>query len=337
MKIRIGIVGLGDLWETRYRPALRSLSDRFEVKAVCADVPHLAQQAARDFNADDVDGFRILCQRSDIEAVLMLSTNWFGPLPVYAACEAGKSVFCTAPFDGDLGEADEVRTRVQGSGVSFVAEFARRHAPATLRLKELIATRLGKPRLVFCHRRAPMEKPRGPKRKPDEVAAAARRDMMELVDWCRYVVGYNASSVFGVHHIAADDSGDDYQMMNLDFSAPGEIGRGPTAQVSSGRYIPASWPEAASFRPPAPLQVACENGIAFVDLPSTLTWFDAAGRHMETLENERPVGEALLLQFHRSVTSLVRKVSDLDDAYHALQVVDASQLSADQGKRIMLQ
>jgi hypothetical protein len=29
-------------------------------------------------------------------------------------------------------------------------------------------------------------------------------------------------------------------------------------------------------------------------------------------------------------------VSDLDDAYHALQVVDAAQVSAEQGKRISL-
>ena len=38
--------------------------------------------------------------------------------------------------------------------------------------------------------------------------------------------------------------------------------------------------EAISFRPPAELQVVCERGVAFLDLPSTLIWFDCAGRHM---------------------------------------------------------
>ena len=38
---------------------------------------------------------------------------------------------------------------------------------------------------------------------------------------------------------------------------------------------------------------------------------------MESLEHERPVGEHLLTQFHRAVTSLVRKTCDLDDAYRA--------------------
>ena len=40
-----------------------------------------------------------------------------------------------------------------------------------------------------------------------------------------------------------------------------------------------------SFRPPADLQIACEHGIAVVDLPSTLIWFETAGRHMESLES----------------------------------------------------
>ncbi len=77
--------------------------------------------------------------------------------------------------------------------------------------------------------------------------------------------------------------------------------------------MPAAWHEAVSYRPPAALQVSCENGVAFIDLPSTLIWFDAAGRHMESLESERPVGEQLLTIFHRAVTSLVRKIGDLED------------------------
>ena len=63
--------------------------------------------------------------------------------------------------------------------------------------------------------------------------------------------------------------------------------------------------------------MACERGVAFVDLPSTIIWFDGAGRHMESLDTERPVGEQLLLHFYRSVTSLVRNTSSLEDAYRA--------------------
>src|SRR5690606_36618193 len=108
------------------------------------------------------------------------------------------------------------------------------------------------------------------------------------------------------------------------------------AQISCGNYMAASWTEAISFRPPAALQVACENGIAFVDLPSTVVWFDSAGRHMESLDSERPVGETLLLSFHRQVTSLVRNPSSLQDAYRAISIVSAARTSLLEGRRVPL-
>jgi predicted dehydrogenase len=125
-------------------------------------------------------------------------------------------------------------------------------------------------------------------------------------------------------------------MMSLDFSPQGKLGEGPIAQISCGRYMPGQWPEAVSFRPPAALQVCCERGIAFIDLPATLIWFDAAGRHMESLESERPVGERLLMHFYRAVTSLVRKTQDAEDAHRALSIVLAARESFDTGKRISL-
>lgn len=336
MKLRVGIIGLGDAWENRHRPALRSLGDKFEVRAICSDVALLAEQAAREFNAQPVDGFRALTEREDIDAVLIFSPDWYGLLPIVAACDAGKAVYCAAGLDIDPDQARQLRDRVQESGIAFMAEFPRRQAPATLRLKELICTRLGKPRLLFCHqRRAVDAKTKTRKNGPQPLSET--REMMELVDWCRYVVGEEPTSVVGVRHLAQTTGDrDDYQMMSLDFSPAGNPGSGATAQISSGHYIPGSWPEAVSFRPPAALQVCCEKGIAFVDLPHTLTWFDEAGRHMESLDSERPVGEQLLMLFHRAVTSLVLKTSDLEDAYRALQVVLAARQSFTEQRRIIL-
>ena len=163
MKLRVGIVGLGDAWESRHRPALRAMADRFEVRAFCDPVSHLAEQAAREFQATVVDGFRALTAREDVDANLMLSSEWFGPLPILAACEYGKAVYCAAALDIDPQRAKLVKARVENAGVAFMAEFPRRTMPATLRLKELIATRLGKPRLLFCHaRQRPGDQHHGP-------------------------------------------------------------------------------------------------------------------------------------------------------------------------------
>jgi hypothetical protein len=55
---------------------------------------------------------------------------------------------------------------------------------------------------------------------------------------------------------------------------------------------------------------------------------------LESLESERPVGEQLLTQFHRAVTSLVRNTSDLEDAYRALSVVRCARASGAEGQRV---
>ena len=125
-------------------------------------------------------------------------------------------------------------------------------------------------------------------------------------------------------------------MMSLDFSPRGKPGTGAVAQISCGRYVPRGWQEAISYRPLAALQVSCQRGIAFVDLPATLVWFDEAGRHQESLDSERPVGEQLLTHFYRSVTSLVRHTCDLEDAYRAICVVQAARRSHEEGRRIEL-
>ena len=336
MKLRVGLVGLGEVWHQRHAPALRMLADRFEVRVVCDQVAHRAQQAAQEFGAAAIDGFRVLARREDIDAVLILSPQWYGALPVLAACDAGKAVYCAAGMDLTLEEADLVRRQVEEAGIAFIAELPRRYAPATLRLKELIATRLGQPRLLFCHLRSAADTP-GTHAAGRWPRPSGTRFLVELVDWCRYVVDREATWVTGVIHPANSPRGEeDYQMMSLDFSEAGAPGSGTVAQISCGRYIPAHWQEAITYRPLPALQVSCERGIAFVDPPSTLVWFDEAGRHQESLESERPVGEQLLTQFHRAVTSLVRKTADLEDTYRALYIVEQARRAQREGRRMAL-
>ena len=187
MKLRVGLVGLGNVWQLRYRAALLALGDRFDVRAVCAEVAARAEQVASEFGATAVDGFRALTARDDVDAVLVLTPEWYGPLPIIAACESGKAVYCAAALDIDPQRANEIKRRVEDSGVAFMAEFPRRHAPATLRLKELIATTLGEPRLMFCHERQKVTErngaPRGHLHCPPSVPRPAR--VGRLVPLCR--------------------------------------------------------------------------------------------------------------------------------------------------------
>ena len=105
MKLRAGLIGLGDFWHHRHAPALRMLSDRYELRAVCDQVGHRAQQVAMEFGATAVDGFRALSRREDVDVVLILAHQWFGALPVLAACEAGKAVYCASGMELGVDDA----------------------------------------------------------------------------------------------------------------------------------------------------------------------------------------------------------------------------------------
>jgi predicted dehydrogenase len=335
MKLRVGVIGLGDAWESRHRGALLALSDRFEVRAVCAEVVGLARQVAGEFGADLVGGFRALACREDLEAVLVLSPDWYGPLPILAACDAGKAVYCASPLDLDLERSDEVKKRVEESGIAFMVEFPRRHAPATVRLRELMATRLGPPWLLQCHGRDSQSG-------PDELRSTGSRyrppsedpgwqSMVEMIDWCCYIADRPVIAVTASDH-ATGASDRHWRRIQLEFDAD----QGLVADLHDGRTVPRGWEEAENFRAPAELQVSCQHGVAFIDLPATLVWFDEAGRHVEKLEQDRPVGQQMLTLFHRCVTSLVRNIDSLEDSCRALRLMQAAEQSLQDGEKKMV-
>ena len=116
MKLRLGIIGVGAAWESRHLPALRALSDRFEVCAVCDPVQHRAIQVAKTFGATAYDGYRALMDREDIDAVLLLSVKFYGATPIFAACEYGKAIYCAAALELQDDQAAVLRERVQEAG-----------------------------------------------------------------------------------------------------------------------------------------------------------------------------------------------------------------------------
>ncbi|GAB6165484.1 Gfo/Idh/MocA family oxidoreductase [Thermostilla marina] len=334
VKLRIGIIGFGNGAHQRYLAALRTLVDRLEVRAVCEPI---ACRVAETVSADPVRlyaGFRAMCRDPNVDAVVVLDTAWFGPLPILAACDEAKAVFLGKDVVLTPDELRRVRDRVATAGVAFMAELPRRHYPATIRLKELIATRLGPPRLLFCHDRIPPRNPR-PGRLPNG-GLNLQRHAAELVDWCTFVMGQGPRRVTATRCRAP--VGDDSHLLalTLDFGEVATSQSGPIAMIDCAHSSWEPWQEALSYRPPPAMKVVCEHGVAYLDPPTTLVWFDQAGQHIEALEQEVPLTESMLMIFYRMVTSLIRRMTDIDDLCRAVQVVDIADRSAAEGRRLEL-
>ena len=336
MKLRIGVIGQGRDWQSRYLPALRAMRDRFHIVGFYNSVHALAENSAREFDAVPFASFRELLGADGLDGVLVLEEGWYGLVPLLVAAHEGKAVFCGAEIDLTTTEANDLQKRIQGSGVAFMTEFSRRFAPATIRLKELIATRIGQPRLLFCHRRLACESKQV--RNNRSLESRTQRELVELIDWCNYIVGASPSWVQAIAHQGRTDSeAKDYQIVSVGFGDPEKDPNAVLAQISCGAYIPEIWREAIAYRPPAAIQVCCENGLAFVDLPSTLVWFDDAGRHQESLDTELPVGQQMFSLFHRAVTSLVRNVSDLEQTCAAMRILDHAKSSTETHGRVAIE
>ena len=116
VRLRVGVIGLGRLWETRHKPSLARLHDRFRVTAVYDQVYRRAEIEAEQLGCAPAEGLAALVERPDVDVVYLLSPQWFGLHPVDLACAAGKPVYCALPLAGDLAELEALARRVDESG-----------------------------------------------------------------------------------------------------------------------------------------------------------------------------------------------------------------------------
>lgn len=321
-RLRVGIIGLGRLWESRHKPALARLADRFRVTAVYDQVHRRAELEAAQLDCAASEGLRSLIERSDVDAVYLLTPQWFGAHPVHLACAAGKAIYCALPPADALDEMERLAQRVESAGVPFMPELARRYYPATRRLRELLATTLGNPRLVVGQTRLlgfDRYADPGPATQVTPVPLSVDPGCY-LLDWCSFLFGTRPDSITATRAMVLPACGDpardsDFESFTARF--PG----GATAQITSLRHHQAEWGEASRFLPPAGFQIFAERGAAKLEMPDRIQWSDANGVHDERLPPEPAVGDLLNEQFRRLVQDGDATAPTIRDALEIARLV----------------
>jgi len=128
--IAMGLVGVGPIWDRRYRDAVRSLSDRMQIRAVYDTVLGRAQVVAAELDAEPVQGMRQLFERSDIQGVLVLDPAWYDLFPAELACQHHKPAFLAGALGEDLSALEALHQSAVGQGMLLMTEFSLRHTPA---------------------------------------------------------------------------------------------------------------------------------------------------------------------------------------------------------------
>ena len=330
-RLRVGVIGLGRLWETRHKPSLARLKDRFRITAVYDAVYRRAELEAAQIGCAACEGLSALIERHDVDVIYFLSRQWFGLHPISLACAVRKPVYCALPLASDLVELESLTTLVEQSGNIFMPEFARRCYPATLRLNELLATQLGSPRLIVGHSRLyGFDRYALPGPTTQIAPAPLLIDPGSyLLDWCCFVFQAFPHSLHGTHcqvivEPSRPDSEPDFESFTAVFS------NGAAAQISFGRYHRGAWGDASRFLPQPGFQVFAERGVAWLEMPEKILWSNSAGSKEERLALEPTVGDILNDQFHRLVCGDHSLAPNIRDALKIARLVSILRQSSQQ-------
>ncbi len=141
--IHLGVINPGADWNGGYHTALQRLGDRMRVVAVNDDIGVRTSQLADGLEARPRFGIRRLLADADVTAVLLIDPGWRRDWLLRTATSHAKPLLIAHPdrySRSALGAASEVTHQ---QGVTAMPLLPLRWTPATIRLRELLATRMG--------------------------------------------------------------------------------------------------------------------------------------------------------------------------------------------------
>lgn len=141
-RIRVGFIGLNpdSHWAaTAHLPALRSLSDSYEIVGVANSTAESANRTAKALNLPHAFATpQELVQSDEIDLVVVTVKVPYHYELVSAALEAGKHVHCEWPLGNGLEEAQKLAALAKEKGVSATVGTQMRTSPEVRYLRQLI-------------------------------------------------------------------------------------------------------------------------------------------------------------------------------------------------------
>jgi predicted dehydrogenase len=319
----VGLIGLGPEWEHRYRPALAKLKKRLRIRSLYTPVITHAEQVSAELDCDVASGLMALFEREDVRALLVLDAAWYSGVPAEFACRVGKPAYLAGPLTRRFPVADHLLIRAAETGVTLMPDFGHRYTPATSRLRELTATRLGRPLSILVDLASPTNQP------GDDGAATpgVREALAAAIDWCSNLVGTAPGALRA--EFARDckpGAGIGLTELYVEFRRPAAGGDAATACIRlcepGGPMTTPHVADEAAVGMRA--RVQCVTGTAWLEGPRQVTWEAANEKVSESLIGDRPDVEVMLDHFSRRVVGGLIPVPTLEDLYRACQLVDVA-------------
>lgn len=273
-RLRVGIVGCGEVTQIMHLPSLAQLAERFVVTALCdVSAEVLEGVGAQAGVGKRYTDYRDLLREGEVDVVLVANPDAYHAEVALAGIAAGKHVLIEKPMCMSLREADEIVAAQLRAGVTVQVGYMRRYAPAFVEACRAVAE-VGEIRLARVH--AVLGQNAlfvGPTSRvvrggdvPADVIAAGRQRRSELLD---EALGDAPAALRGVYGLLLGLSSHDISAMRELLGMP--VGVLYARAHASGRYVSAAF-DYGGF--------VCQFETGIDDIPR----FDA---HIEVYGSER--------------------------------------------------
>lgn len=150
-KIKLGIIGFGNMGVTHSRNITSGITKNFELVAICDTDPDRLKKVNEDYpDVKTFDNAEDMYKSGLIEAVLIAVPHYDHPPLAVKAFEYGLHVMCEKPAGVYTKQVAEMNEAAKKSGKVFGIMFQQRTRPHHVKLKELIESgELGKIKKVI--------------------------------------------------------------------------------------------------------------------------------------------------------------------------------------------
>jgi predicted dehydrogenase len=130
-KLRVGVIGLGEVAQVIHLPIIESLPDRFELTAVCDISPGLSKRIGERYRVERryTDAATMIAD-GGLDCLFVLNSDEYHAECTIAALDAGIDVLVEKPMCLSPREAQEIIAARDRSGRTVMVAYMRRFAPA---------------------------------------------------------------------------------------------------------------------------------------------------------------------------------------------------------------
>lgn len=300
-RVGLGLIGPGSNWEHDYRETLIGLQNRLTVRLVYDPVEARAKSVAADFDADIAVSLRQVLARPTLQGLLVLDPGWLGAGALNLIARYRKPVYLAFPALRQAAASRDARGSILSSASNAVVasdddfwfpEFRWRFTPASCRLRELIATKLGRVERIVVH-------------------YGVTTDLVELahlIDWCANLVGHSSGELPLCGCRSCHDE-------------PVELEFPPLPRSSSSRTVRLQ--PASGQNVPVQFEIRCERGNATLSDRTRIVWNSSTESADELLTDERPETAILIDQFCRRAVGGLIPVGRLSDYFRAIEIAES--------------